>query len=396
MNRVAKLFFVIFLSAAVYTQAFAFLASSEKYNYSIDFPEGFEIAEMEEDESSILFACKYLEAKTLIRVWEKDKFKNSDEAMKHTMTRLEADASYQGTTWRKQEASIAMFSSPLLLAGEMASGWGFTVALPLQKGYLTILSYTKKELSDDLMQVLVSVLDSVMIDDGSFKEPGIITSTYFPREKEKSVSLKIGGKTVRTKIDEIDAEANQFVIDREFSVFKFYVDNNLPEVYDAWVRFYRIIGKDATLRLKKVSFDIYSALRSDSNKKDSSNPNAALAQTLLNWVQEFSYERASTSPDKADITDILSTLTGKSSDCDARSLLLAVLYKNLGIESCMFISSEYSHAMVGAFLEGKQGQTISVDGRDFLVGETTAKGLTFGLMDSTMQDRKKWITVEIY
>ena len=179
-------------------------------------------------------------------------------------------------------------------------------------------------------------------------------------------------------------------------MFKFYVDNNLPEVYDAWVRFYRLVGKDAAMRLKKASFDIYSSLKNEAHKKDSENPNAALAQILLNWVQEFSYARATANPNKADITDITSTLLGEGSDCDARSLLLAVLYKNLGIESCIFISSEYSHAMVGAYLEGKQGQTISVDGKDFLVGETTAKGLTFGLMDSTMQDRTKWIPVEIY
>ena len=396
MNRIAKTLFVFFLSSAVVTNAFAFLATSEKYNYSIDFPEGYEIEDMAEDESSIMFKNKYLEAHTLIRVWEADRFKDSEEAMKLTMTRLESDASYQKTSWRRQDAVITSFSSPLLISGSMAAGWGLTVKLPLQKGYLTVLSYAKNEFADDLMQVVVSVLDSVIIDDGSLKEPGIITSTFFPREKEKAVSIKIGGKTVKTKIDEIDAEANQFVIDREFSVFKFYVDNNLPEVYDAWVRFYRLVGKDAAMRLKKASFDIYSSLKNEAHKKDSENPNAALAQILLNWVQEFSYARATANPNKADITDITSTLLGEGSDCDARSLLLAVLYKNLGIESCIFISSEYSHAMVGAYLEGKQGQTISVDGKDFLVGETTAKGLTFGLMDSTMQDRTKWIPVEIY
>ena len=396
MNRIAKAASAFIFLAFASARASAFLATSEKYGYSIDFPEGYRISDMTEDESSIMFDSAYLEAHALIRVWEAERFAGSEEAMRLAMTRLEADAAYQGTVWRRQEATLASFSSPLLIPGEMAAGWGLTVPLPLRRGYLTVLSYAKQEFADDLMQVIVSVLDSVMIDDGSFTEPGIITATYFPREKEKAVSLKIGGKTVRTKMDEADAEANQFVIDREFSVFKFYADNGLPEVQDAWVRFYRIIGKDAALRLKKPSFDIYAALKGDSGKKDPENPNAALAQTLLSWTQTFGYERASATPDKADVTDIPSTLLGKGSDCDARSLLLTVLYRNLGIESCLFVSSEYGHAMVGALLEGKLGQTITVDGKEFLVGETTAEGLTFGMMDAAMQDRTKWIPVEMY
>ena len=53
--------------------------------------------------------------------------------------------------------------------------------------------------------------------------------------------------------------------------------------------------------------------------------------------------------------------------------------------ACIFVSPVYSHAMTGVLLPGKQGQTIHVDGADYLVGETTAKGLTFGMMDAAMQ-----------
>ena len=313
------------------------------------------------------------------------------------MTRIEGAAEYQKTSWRRQDATIAMFDSPLLIQGGTASGWGFTASLPLNKGYLTVLSYTKKELSNDMLQFIISVLDSVMIDEGSYREPGIITSTFYPRENKKQISLKIGKKTIKTEVDDIDAEANQFVIDREFSIFKIYAENNLPEVFDAWIRFYRLVGRDATLRLKKVSFDINSALAGEARKKDSENPDAGMAQLLLNWVQDFEYERiAEHDPNKADMASIPAAIQGAGSDCDARSLLLAVIFKNMGIESCFFVSAEYSHAMVGVHLEGKQGQTMAVDGKEFLFGETTAKGLTFGLLDAQMQDRKKWIPVEIY
>lgn len=391
-----KRLFLTLLVAFFSSSAFAFLAGSEKFGYSIDFPEGFEITQMENNESSIIFNCKYLEVETLIRVWGKERFKDSEEAMKNTMTKLEAGADFQETTWRRQNGTIAQFKSPLLIPGEMATGWGFTISLPAEKGFLTVLTYTKQKHGDDLMQVMVSILDSVMIDPESFCEPGIMTTTFFPREKPKSLTLKIGKKSIRTQIDEIDSEANQFVIDREFNVFKFYAENNLPEVFDAWTRFYRIIGKDAMLRVKRASFDIYAALKHEASKKDKENPEAAIAQMLLNWTQDFDYSRKSTDFSKADITNIPDVMKGEGSDCDGRSLLLVTLFKNMGIESCLFVSAEYSHAMVGAYLEGKQGQTITVDGKEFIVGETTAKNLTFGLMDANMQDRKKWITVEIY
>ena len=66
MRKILSVLLVIFSISPV----FAFLAGSEKYGYAIDFPEGFEITDMAEDESSIVFRNKYLEAETLIRVWQ--------------------------------------------------------------------------------------------------------------------------------------------------------------------------------------------------------------------------------------------------------------------------------------------------------------------------------------
>ena len=52
--------------------------------------------------------------------------------------------------------------------------------------------------------------------------------------------------------------------------------------------------------------------------------------------------------------------------------------------------------MVGINLPGKQGQTYSLEGKEYLFGETTAKNLTFGMIAKDMQDRKNWIPVELY
>lgn len=395
MKKIFLLLFGFFLLAP----AFSEIITSEKFNYSIDFPEGYQIEDMEQDETTVIFKNKYLDAHALIKVWENSKFSTSSEAIKDTLSRVKAVSDFSECVWRRQKCTIASFESPLLLPDAEAKGWAACIPLPQKRGYLTILSYSPKKVYEDLAQVLISLLDSVLIDTGSFRESGLITSAFYPRKNAKNISLTIEGQKIQTQIDSVDTEASQAVIDREFAVFSFYASNNLPEMFDAWIRFYRLLARDSMERVKKVSFDIYTALKDECEKKDAQNPDAALAQLLLNWAQDFNYERKSSSYDKADIESIPAILEGGSSDCDGRSLLLMCILKNCSIDSCMFISAQYSHALLGVYFPDKQGQTIHVDdnegGKEYLVGETTAKDLTLGMMPASMTDRKHWMAVEL-
>lgn len=391
---------LVFITAVFFSvSAFSEIITSEKFNYSIDFPEGYQILDMEQDETTVIFKNKYLDAHALIKVWENSKFSSSMNALKDTLGRLKATSDYSEAVWRRQKCAIATFESAMLLPDSQAQGWAACIPLPQKKGYLTILSYSPKAVFEDLNQVLVSLIDSVLIDAGSFREPGLITAAFYPRKSAKPITLSIDSHTVATQIDSVDAEASQFVIDREFAVFSFYAANNLPEMFDAWVRFYRLLARDSMERVKKVSFDIYTALKDDCEKKDTENPDAALAQALLYWAQDFNYERKSSTYDKADIESIPAILEGGSSDCDGRSLLLMCILKNCSVDSCMFISAQYSHALLGVCFPDKQGQTIKVDdglaGKEYLVGETTAKNLTLGMMPASMTDRKNWLPVEL-
>lgn len=397
MKKILRLFTFIFFFFGI-SNIYASLITSEKFNYTIDMPEASEIMDMEQDETTVIFKNKYLEAYTLIKVWPDSKFKSAKESLTDTFTRLGAESEFSECIWRRQRCAIATFSSNKLL-DENAKGWAVSIPLPQKRGYLTVLAYTQEKFETDMQQLLISILDSVMIDAGSFREPGIITSTFFPRNKAKQITLEINGNKIQTQIDSDDAEANQFVIDREFAVFKFYAENNLPEVFDAWTRFYRLIARDTMERVKRPAFDIYSALWTSAEQSDSSNPSCALSQFLLDWAQNLTYARKSSSPDKADIESIPAILEGGTSDCDGRSLLLMCILKNCGIDSCFFVSAEYSHALLGVYFPDKQGQTISVPEakgtKEYLVGETTAKGVTLGMMPSEMQDRSKWLPIEL-
>lgn len=396
-KNIFRIFILVFFFFG-FENLYASLITSQKFNYTIDMPEGFEITDMEEDETTVMFKSKYLQANALVKIWPETKFKSAKEALQDTFTRLRAQSDFSECMWRRQRCAVASFSSPSLLE-ENAKGWAVAVPLPQKRGYLSLLTYSPEKFEADLQQVMISILDSVMIDAGSFREPGIITSAFFPRNSPKNITLNINGNKISTQIDSDDAEASQFVIDREFAVFKFYAENNLPEMFDAWTRFYRLIAKDTMERVKRPAFDIYSILWPQAEKTDAQNPSCALSQFLLTWAQNFPYARKSASPDKADIESIPAILEGGPSDCDGRSLLLMCILKNCGADACMFVSAQYSHALLGVYFPDKQGQTIPVKeengDKDYLVGETTAKGVTIGMIPSSMQDRSKWIAVEL-
>ena len=392
MKRFITSLFLLFMGFTLSAE----IITSEKFNYSIDFPEGYEIIDMEEDESTVIFKNKYIDAHALIKVWPFSKFKDSKEALTNTLSRLKAKADYSQSEWRHQSCTIATFESPLILPDRPAKGWACCIPLQQKKSYLTLLSYSPASAYEDLAQVLISPIDSVLIDKGSYREPGLITSTFYARKNPKKISLEIAGKKIQTQIDSVDKEANQAIIDREFSIFSFYALNNCPEMYDAWLRFYRLIARDTMERVKTVSFDIYTSLKDLCETKDKDNPDAALAQELLFWSQGLRYERKSTGYEKADIESLPGILEGANSDCDGRSLLLMCLLKNCSIESCMFVSAQFGHALLGVYLPDKQGQSLPVEeGKNYIVGETTAKGLTLGIMPADMTDRNGWLCVEL-
>jgi hypothetical protein len=393
----ARHFFVVlcalFLFCATVPKAHAELVASDKWGYTIDFPEGFKCDDGSDDETSFLFSHSFMPVSAVIKVWPDEIYKTSVEALSGTFTKLGAKVDdISRVSWRNENCALAQFSMNNAGVNGDQLGWACAAPLPGKNAGIVLLAYAPKEKEYDCEQFILSLIDSLMIDQGSFRESGIVTAFAFPGGRNKNITLTVNGHKITTTIGEEDGEAAQFVVDREFAVFKIYTSTRLWK--EAWQRFYRQVARDSCSRLKKMSFDIYAALQDDAKQKDPSNPNAAVAQILLNWVQEFQYERTSKTADKADFMPLPKILDGKGSDCDSRSMLVALILKNMNVNTCMFISRDYSHSMAGAVLTGKQGQTIKIDDTEYIVGETTAKGLTWGKMDAQMQDRAKWIPVE--
>ena len=382
---------LLFLFPAV---SHAALVSSGKYGYTVDLPEGFSMADGTEDESLFLFTSDRSPVSVLLVAGECSS--GAPEFLASTLSKLGSSSVPEKVAWRRRECAFCEFG---MSNGALSSrNLGVAVCAPLsQEGtFACVISFCPEKSFGAYRDLCLSAADSLCVDEGSFRVPGIVAEHFVPRGKSVPLNMRVSGTEIATSVCENDSAANRSVIDREFSAFKRTLGDGVcgKLALAAWQRFYRAVARDALGRLSRVAFDVQAALEDAAAEKDAETPDAALAQMLLSWAQDLRYERRSADVDKADFSDVVSVLRDCGSDCDSRSLLLAVLLKNMGMDSCFFVSSAYSHALLGVVLDGKLGQAIEIDGKRYLLGDTTVRGLTFGRIDATQADKSKWLEVE--
>lgn len=356
--------------------------NSPTYGYTFDIPEEYVLSEKSSDGTSYVFTNKLFPVTTAVKIYSTKKYKSAADALNDTLNRLKADGDTEEFPWRSQISGVSVFR--LTLNGQKLCGYGISAVLPENKGIIVMFNYCPEELSEQLNAVMISTLDSLSIDQGSLYESGLMTQYLFPPQNKKTpVKLTIDGKEINTILEANDRESATYVIEREYSVLLNYTQST--QWKQAWTRYYRMIYRDSFKRLQRPAFDIYNALSKDA--KDDTD----LAQKLLTWTQSFEYDRAK-SQTESDFTSLPDVLSGKGSDCDSRSMLLAVLLKQMNMDSIFFISADYSHAIAG-LVSTHPGHSFTSNGKKYLTGETTAKGVNWGMIAQDMADVKKWIPV---
>lgn len=385
----------IFSAAAIFllfTLIPAYLNAEEiidnDFGYSLDIPECYNVAGYTPDGMSYHFKHTFLPVEFVLKLYTTDIFPDSNSALEGALKKL--SATYDGTDtfiWDNAKCSITNFSSELIMKNG-ATGWAVSANLPEKNANLVLLCYADSQKANDCEQFILSTLNSLCISKKSRFSPGIITSYAFPETEKRKINLNIAGKNISTEIDAVSSEANNFVIESEYAILKLYANNEKWK--EAWIRYYKTIFRDSYSRLSKAAFDINSALYPLALKKNPQKPENALNETLLNWVQTFEYKRGDEK--STDFTSVIDSLTGTGSDCDSRSMLMCILLKQNGIDTSLFISREYSHAVYGAELD-EEGAKIKVGEKEFLLGETTVKNLKPGLIAQDQSDTEKWIPV---
>ena len=379
MKKIIYCFILFFVGISV---SFAEILNSPTWGYSVDLPEEFVLVD-KNGADSYMFENAFVSSTVILKAYKKEKFSSSLEAMETVMKQLGAEFECAETDWRNTDCIISQFA--FNLGGASNTGWAVSSLLQDSKGYVVMLCYTPTDVFYDLEQFVISCVDSLCIDYGSYYSPGPLTSFAFPKGEIQNHTVEIAGEKIDFTLDSSDIEADRFVVEREYSVLCLYQDSEMW--VEAWQRYYRQVYKNAYSRLKIAAFNIYNKLIKTC---ESENPEIELAQKLLSWTQGFDYVRDFTS---TDFTPITASITGTGSDCDSRAMLLACLLHHMNYDTCLFVSAEFSHSLFGIVLD-KAGAKINIDGRQFLLGETTAQ-VDIGLVPVNMNQTDKWIFVEL-
>ncbi|WP_022930804.1 hypothetical protein [Treponema bryantii] len=368
-----------------YSNLFAEKITDRDFGFSLDIPEGFEIADYTQDGMSYIFSHPNIPVTLVMKITQESQAKSAAEVLKKNLNKLSAKGDTDSFNWNGSECGISSFTMTL---DDNYFGWSVSAPVKI-KGYYVVLLCYAPESKKACEQFIISTVNSLCINDEYLNRPGIITSYAFPPEGRKALSLQIGGKQIKTSLDKVDEEAAKFVIDLEYAVLNLYANHKMWK--EAWQRYYRMIYRDNAGRLQQTAADIYKALYPELKKSDPQTADIKYAQALLSWVQGFGYERAK-SKNESDFTSLPAAISGKGSDCDSRSMLISALLNYTGIDTALLISREYSHAMVVTDIPAP-GQTFTMeDGREYLMGETTAH-VTWGTIAANHADRTKWMCV---
>ncbi|MCR5081014.1 MAG: hypothetical protein K6B17_06695 [Treponema sp.] len=377
-----KKFYLIFISALIsISTVFAERTLLEGFsqNVNIDIPSGFKLV-ANNGTTSYQLESDCVPVTAIIKIHEAKAFKSTKDALSDTLKKLGVKSDIDTISWRGGIQSLGMFSGNLM--GKNVSGFAVTVIIPENKKMITVASWCPEEQKDLSSLTITSLLDSINIDVESHFTSGLFTSYAFPASKKTvEVMTEIDGKEIKSKLFSNDMEAAEYVIEREYSILKLYQQRN--DWKEAWTRYYRMIFRDSCSRLRQFAFDAESALASDCSDYTD------YAQKLLEWTQTFKYEREKSSSDFASLPSIL---LGGGSDCDSRSMLLAVMLQCANQDAIMFVSAVHSHAVAG-LVSDHPGFCFKANGKDYLIGETTAKDISWGKINQSQKDQKDWITV---
>ena len=380
-----QLGFFLILNIFTFTQLFAEKITDRDFGFSLDIPEGFEIADYTQDGMSYIFSHPNIPVTLVMKIADEPDASSSAEILKKNLSKLNAKGETDSFSWNGTPCGISSFTMTL---DDNYFGWAAVAPVKIDGFYILLLCYAP-ESKKGCEQFIISTINSLCIDSEYLNTPGIITSYAFPPEGRKAINLSIENKQIKTSLDKSDEEAAKFVVDLEYSVLNLYANHKMWK--EAWQRYYRMIYRDNSGRLKQTASDIYNAIYPELKKSVPQDADIKYAQTLLSWVQNFSYQRAATK-NESDFTSLPASISGKGSDCDSRSMLVSALLNYTGIDTAILISREYSHAVVVTDIPAP-GQSFTMENeREYLIGETTAK-VTWGMIAQEHADRTKWIPV---
>lgn len=113
----------------------------------------------------------------------------------------------------------------------------------------------------------------------------------------------------------------------------------------------------------------------------------ATAELVVNFVQNIKYRLPTETYFELLPPEIV--VADGSGDCDSKSLLAAMILRDLGIETAMLYSRPYAHAALGVALPGT-GKAFMAGKKKYLYVESTYPGWAIGTVPPQYENVKLW------
>jgi len=315
-----------------------------------------------------------------VKVYPADKFTDGEEIFMPIGNQLQADGEGEIFQYQGMEA---VFTDLLFPLGE-SYYQGFGVYINGDNYDWVILAFAEADYFQGYQFPILSALDSFSINWDALVSPGPVSRFYessFNDPKEFEFDVPFGDKTLNVLTSEAAMETTQVTVEREAKVLGIYS----PEDTDAWQRFYRMIYRD---NFRRIDWLYRSLIMNEfSHRQDPRE----ISEDLLSWIQGFEYHRTGT---PTDFSTPLETLYNHAGDCDSLGLLYVLLLKHFGVDAIMMVSSEYSHAMAAADVEGV-GARFPFEEENWVVAECTTK-VDLGRIMADVADPDKWLGISFY
>ncbi len=374
---------------------------SPTWGYSLDLPEDFVLSNREGN-TRYLFQHSIQPVDLQIAIYKKGEFSNPTKTAQHIFSQLKMKHKDLPFIWHNKDAFLSMiefeYAPSEKYKKKKLAGWVLVIELPDEKGQLAMLTYTDADKAKKCEPLMISSLDMVYTDVNSYFTPGPVTTALYPKKGEKTAQYNFAGKQIPFKYDVSDAEANKSVVDREFELLTIYL--NRDSVFDAWKRYYRAIFRDAWSRILPFSLAIQMNFPELMDEEGINYEKTA--DLILRYVQSFKYVRDRKG---SDFTNLPYAALAKEGDCDARSLLMVLMLKQMNIDAILLISPNKHHSVAAVdcasegktkeFFESSNDSYFPHIGKYYIMGETTTH-TALGTLDARLKGDTEWFVVDFF
>lgn len=399
------------------------LYKSEKFYYSVNFPEKWVLVKKRSD--GIFFRNNQKNAFIEVIVYNSDDVETIEEAFNTFATRFKM----KGKPGRTTFCTYPALRGTLSFSFQGSSYIMDLVAFKDSYYCYLVMGYASRDAFESKQIELAKIVNSCKLyydnnvvysndssttttNDNSNKKGSDDFSNEDTRKKdtkttevEKSdgeYSFPISIDNVRRKtfilskndLNNSIRELNRMMEPDFYSYFNIDYKNDPDHQFTFWKRFYReVYNKNYNRVTPMVNY-----FKEEARKNKWSS--YQLAENVIKAVQEIPYERPYKIVKKETTAKILDFFTPhqtgwyKKGDCDTKSMLIVLILGRLGYEAIMYYSAHYKHAMAGININAN-GTYMKLGNKKFYFIESTYPGWKIGDLPPDMKNTSKWRAVAV-